>query len=693
MSSHDSPTPPPPPPRRRVPPPSSPPPPASSSLAAPTRPSFWERARSSTVGAIDAAAKGAIFTAKAAQHSEPESDDNPFAPASLRVECSRAARILRTFTLDAADLPAEVSIADRRKSQLVLSRIPQEALAAAQGLVILTVVKKGVIGGGSSGSGVVLARLKDGTWSAPSGILLHTVTADDEPLEKDIYDAVLVLRTDASIAAFSRSRVVLDDELALSDGPLGNGMMLQDGMQDAAVWSYVKSRTLHGGVSLEGRVVLERNEENERSYRVKASASHILRGDVPKPDWADPLFQTAFAAEGLDFEPYSIPQGPSPSECTYEPSRSGDASPAEATADTSAPLLPPRTNLSTSTPSPTRISPAPSFLSYFSRSASAASSHSSQSTATSPVSPGQQRRLPKEDLDDDDLAARREMEEAMRSFGIEDPDVNARSRAEDPLLIVEARPADVEDDVEGDPEAADETATTGRTGTATPDLTTSPGSGLLSDEVEHPPDSPGAPRPRADDHDHDDVEQTPTVAQGETMARQGSRRSVVGDKPPVPPRRTPRIGTTSAVTSPAMAQGEAVVEEKKSDEQVVEEKSEDKSAAVAVEEEHKQARAEGVDSAASVEAATHEQGEAQDEHDGAATVELVDGPVAAGSDVGAQDEPAQQDGEARPEGEQQEESAGDAAQDGQAEERVVADEELKREGEPLDGGEDGGHHQ
>jgi len=58
-----------------------------------------------------------------------------------------------------------VSIADRRKSQLVLSRIPQEALAAAQGLVILTVVKKGVSRGGSSGSGVVLARLKDGSAS------------------------------------------------------------------------------------------------------------------------------------------------------------------------------------------------------------------------------------------------------------------------------------------------------------------------------------------------------------------------------------------------------------------------------------------------------------------------------------------------------------------------------------------------
>ncbi|GAA5834494.1 hypothetical protein JCM9279_004332 [Rhodotorula babjevae] len=687
MSSQDLPTPPPPPPRRRAPPPASPPPPASSALAAPARPSFWERARSSTVGAIDAAAKGAISIAKPAQHSDDDTNDNPLAPASLRVECSRAARILRTFTLDAADLPAEVSIADRRKSQLVLSRIPQEALAAAQGLVILTVLKKGVAHGGSSGSGVVLARLKDGTWSAPSGILLHTVAADDEPPEKDIYDAVLVLRTDASIAAFSRSRVVLGAELALSDGPLGNGMKLEDGMQDAAIWSYVKSRTLHGGVSLEGRVVLERNEENDRSYHIKASASHILRGEVPKPDWADPLFQTAFAAEGLDFEPYSIPQGPSPSECHYEPPRSGDASPAEAATDSAAPLLPPRTTLNTTTPSPTRISPAPFFLSYFSRTASAASSHSSQSTATSPVSPGQQRRLPKEDLDDDDLAARREMEEAMRSFGIEDPDVNARSRAEDPLLIVEPRSVGAVDELEVDPEAADETATTGRTGTATPDLTTSPGSNLLSDEVEHPPDSPGAQRPRADG---DDVEQTPTVAQGETMARQGSRRSVVGDKPPVPPRRTPRIGTTSTVTSPAMAQSEAVVEENKGGEQIVEAENGDEPAALVVEEADEQGSVEGSAEAASAGAAVQEQAGGEVEQDEAPSVELADAPAGAEAVNGAQGEPAQPQDAAHGEAEQEVTSQGDSEQDGQAEEGAGAGEKGY---EALEAREDEEHHQ
>lgn len=45
------------------------------------------------------------------------------------------------------------------------------------------------------------------------------------------------------------------------------------------------------------------------------------------------------------------------------------------------------------------------------------------------------RRLPPEELDDEDLAARHEMEEAMRSFGIDDPTINQQMRMEDPLLL------------------------------------------------------------------------------------------------------------------------------------------------------------------------------------------------------------------------------------------------------------------
>ena len=49
--------------------------------------------------------------------------------------------------------------------------------------------------------------------------------------------------------------------------------------------------------------------------------------------------------------------------------------------------------------------------------------------------PDDARRLPPEELDEEDLAARREMEEMMLSFGIANPSINSTMRKEDPLLL------------------------------------------------------------------------------------------------------------------------------------------------------------------------------------------------------------------------------------------------------------------
>ncbi|GAA5995083.1 uncharacterized protein JCM10292_004528 [Rhodotorula paludigena] len=512
--------------------------PSPSSLAPPSRPSFWERARSSTVGAIDAASK--TWTVKPAAKDEPSQGDvDPHAPARLDVECARAARILRTFTLDAADLPAEVSLAERRKSQVVLRKIPPAAIAAAQGLVVLTVLRSGALDNELSGSGVVLARLKDGNWSSPSAVRLQSLGPEEEPLEKEVYDAVLVIRSSSTVEQLKSTRVALEGELSLTAGPVGSGMTLDNKMQEASIWCYVKHKGMYSEVSLTGRILLERDHENEH---------------------------TIYAAEGLDYEPFSIPQGPCSSETALSPN------PAARSAEiASSPAI-----ITTTTASPPSLSPidtaaggaAPSLFSYFSRSSSQTSqvsSHSSQSN-TPATSPRRQRRLPKEELDDEDIAAQREMEEAMKSFGIEDPSVNLRSRYEDPHLEVDERYG------EGDPEERNETAVTGGTGTATPDLTASPGSrapaslgggdGALSDNVEPPPGSPGSAAT-------DDPNATPALKQGEALSRRGSAR----EKPPVPPRRTPRIGTTSSAgASPVVAQGETETEEKQEKEGTEKEK-------------------------------------------------------------------------------------------------------------------------
>lgn len=57
-------------------------------------------------------------------------------------------------------------------------------------------------------------------------------------------------------------------------------------------YSYSKTRGLFGGVSIEGSVIVERQDANALAYNQNVSAKALLSGTVPCPDWAEPLVKT-----------------------------------------------------------------------------------------------------------------------------------------------------------------------------------------------------------------------------------------------------------------------------------------------------------------------------------------------------------------------------------------------------------------
>jgi hypothetical protein len=57
-------------------------------------------------------------------------------------------------------------------------------------------------------------------------------------------------------------------------------------------YSYSKTRGLFGGISVEGSVIVERQDANTHAYRTNVSAKQILSGTVTPPDWAQPLIRT-----------------------------------------------------------------------------------------------------------------------------------------------------------------------------------------------------------------------------------------------------------------------------------------------------------------------------------------------------------------------------------------------------------------
>lgn len=152
-----------------------------------------------------------------------------------------------------------------------------------------------------------MSRLPDGTWSPPSGFLVHTLGAG-LLVGLDIYDCVCVLRTPQAVAAFSRPRLSLGGEVGLAAGPVGAGAAVDAALPASTkpVWGYVKSRGFYAGAQADGTVVLARPDANAAFYGVKGvRVEDILRGAVPTrgpegmwPDGARRLVEVLKSADG-----------------------------------------------------------------------------------------------------------------------------------------------------------------------------------------------------------------------------------------------------------------------------------------------------------------------------------------------------------------------------------------------------------
>ena len=99
--------------------------------------------------------------------------------------------------------------------------IPLPLLTNAKGLAFLTVVKAGFLISGRLGTGLVIARLPDGRWSAPSAIGTAGVGWGAQ-IGGEITDFVVILNTRAAVDMFcAQGQVTLGAELGVAAGPLG----------------------------------------------------------------------------------------------------------------------------------------------------------------------------------------------------------------------------------------------------------------------------------------------------------------------------------------------------------------------------------------------------------------------------------------------------------------------------------------
>lgn len=264
-------------------------------------PTLWQRVKTGGKSGFDKAYGVVDKLGKPVNRLSNKLGSEAFWPTTLDKESDKAACILRSFCKDGFYAEEETQAEDAPKSkQKVLKKIPTEVIRNAKGLAIFTTMRTGLWFSGAGGAGVLVARKANGSWSPPSGIMLHTAGLGFL-VGVDIYDCVVVINTQEALDAFSSVRCTLGSEISVAAGPIGAGGVLESELHkpQAPIFTYLKSRGFYAGVQIDGTVIIERTDENERFYGQRVPVKDILAGKVTHvPFETRKLLETIRLAQG-----------------------------------------------------------------------------------------------------------------------------------------------------------------------------------------------------------------------------------------------------------------------------------------------------------------------------------------------------------------------------------------------------------
>lgn len=172
--------------------------------------------------------------------------------------------------------------------------IPARLLRDCAGIAFMTVVKAGFLFAGKVGTGLVIGKLPDGSWSAPSAIGTMGMSWG-LLIGADVTDFVMILNNQAALRAFSGvGNMQLGVGVDVALGPVGRGANASAGVGDkgaAAVLSYSHSKGLFAGLTLDGAFIATRRGVNFKFYGRHIDPMEILTGNIPQPKAGGPLYE------------------------------------------------------------------------------------------------------------------------------------------------------------------------------------------------------------------------------------------------------------------------------------------------------------------------------------------------------------------------------------------------------------------
>jgi lipid-binding SYLF domain-containing protein len=164
--------------------------------------------------------------------------------------------------------------------------IPDELLEKAVCVGIVPSQLKFALGlGGTYGRGVLVCRKGgNGAWDAPSMFTLGAASIGFQ-IGGKATDVIFLVMTPEGMRKLVQDSVKLGAELSAAAGPVGRSAEgATDAQLHAQILSYSRTRGLFAGASLDGAILKQDNDDNEKLYGRKVTAKEILiDGTVPTP--------------------------------------------------------------------------------------------------------------------------------------------------------------------------------------------------------------------------------------------------------------------------------------------------------------------------------------------------------------------------------------------------------------------------
>jgi len=169
------------------------------------------------------------------------------------------------------------------------SKIPEELLEKTHAIAVVPNIVKAALGvGGRHGKGIVVRRLSDRRWGAPSFIDLNGGSFGFQ-IGVSVTDLVLVFTREDGLKGLFEDKVELGGSAGVAAGPIGRDAEAGTNLTfDSPIYSYSRSKGLFAGISLKGTVMTIDDSSNHHVYGSNVTGRDILlSGNVaPSPVFA-----------------------------------------------------------------------------------------------------------------------------------------------------------------------------------------------------------------------------------------------------------------------------------------------------------------------------------------------------------------------------------------------------------------------